>query len=94
MPHTSNSTHFSAIEQPLNSEFVHPRGTYQELSRPFSELQAEAKARRRSWLGRKRIRLFVPDDGPNGFRLPGGIGPGSFFEIEQVEEGKFDILRV
>ena len=93
MPHVSNSTHFSALEQSPNSEFIHPRNTYQELSRPFSELQAEAKARRKDWFGSKGIRLFVPDDGPNGFRLPGAIGPGSFLEIEKVGKGKFYISK-
>ena len=37
-------------------------------------------------LERTRIRrefpLFVPDDGPNFFKLPRGIGPGSRFRIE------------
>lgn len=31
---------------------------------------------------RRVVTLFVPDDGPNGFSLPGGIGPGSGFKLD------------
>ena len=31
---------------------------------------------------RRVVSMFVPDDGPNGFALPGGIGSGSRFKMD------------
>lgn len=36
---------------------------------------------KRAW---RTVTLSVPNDGPNGFSLPGGIGPGSKFKVVPV----------
>lgn len=35
---------------------------------------------------RRDFPLFIPDDGPNGLTLPGGIGPGDRLRIEVKKE--------
>ena len=61
-----------------------PSKLKQDLPSYLSEVRPEEYAF--VLLEQRRIRrefpLFVPDDGPNFFKLPGGIGPGSRFRIE------------
>ncbi len=61
-----------------------PPKLQQDLPSYLSEVRPEEYAF--VLLERKRIRrefpLFIPDDGTNFFKLPGGIGPGSRLRIE------------
>ena len=66
------------------SESKNSSQSQQDLPSYLSEVRSEEHAF--VLLERTRIRrefpLFVPDDGPNFFELPGGIGRGSRFKIE------------
>ena len=66
------------------SKFKNSSQLQQDSSSCLSEVTPEEHAfillkRTRT---RREFPLFVPDDGPNFFKLPGGIGPGSRFRIE------------
>ena len=43
------TSNMPSLRSQANSEFIHPRGIYRELDRPFPELQAEAAARHACW---------------------------------------------
>ena len=67
---TSNSNNSSQLQQTLPS--------YLSEVRPEEHAFVLLKRTRI----RRKFPLFVPDDGPNFYELPGGIGPGSRLRIE------------
>ena len=81
MPHASNLR----LSPPENKP--HPRHPY-----AFAQFNGEDFDEYRREKSRRLFPLFVPDDGPNGFTLPGGTGPGSRLRIE-VEGADIRIIR-
>ena len=70
-------------------EPVHPRGIYQELNRPFSELQAEATDRRAHW--------YRSDDRPKAFVRPlvrMDVAERMFLASVQIDKFCSDFWRI
>lgn len=61
------------------------RNTKARPRHPYALVQLDDDECAKYVKGRRRVRLFVPDDGPNGFELEWGrnkIKPGDRFVVE------------
>jgi len=71
MPHTSS---LSISPSKIKPYPRHPYAFAQFAEEDRSECEFEKR--------RRVVSLFVPDNGPNYFTLPGGIKPGSRFKLD------------